>query len=91
MCKSKFTTRNEERIDSLEFCKTVSKEEIVEFSKYTKENILNKLKNKLMPIEIPKKVFFVESLPLNDSEKIDKKKIKEYIIDVIKRDEKLSY
>lgn len=42
-----------------------------------KEDILNKLKNKLMPVEIPKKVFFVKSLPLNDSGKIDKKKLKD--------------
>ncbi|AGF58787.1 hypothetical protein B0P06_002891 [Clostridium saccharoperbutylacetonicum] len=42
----KFITRKEERIDSLEFCRTVSKEEIVEFSKYTNDKNLIHLNDK---------------------------------------------
>ena len=42
----KFTTRKEERIDSLGFWKTISKEEIVEFSKYTNDKNLIHLNDK---------------------------------------------
>jgi len=42
---------------------------------FNKVDILTNLKNKLIPVELPKKIFFVESLPLNDSGKIDKKKL----------------
>lgn len=52
---------------------------IISNSSINKEDIIKKCKEKLMPVEIPKDIFFVESLPLNDSGKIDKKKLKNRI------------
>lgn len=45
----------------------------------SKKYILSKLKNKLMIVELPKRIIFLERFPLNDSGKIDKKKLKNYI------------
>lgn len=41
----------------------------------TKESIIEKLKIDLMPVEIPKKIIFVENMPLNSSGKIDRVKL----------------
>ena len=38
----------------------------------TKEYIIKNLKNKIMNVEIPKKIIFIESIPRNSSGKIDK-------------------
>ena len=41
----------------------------------TKEYIIKKLKKNLMSVEIPKKIIFVKSMPLNSSGKIDRLKL----------------
>jgi len=41
----------------------------------TKEYIIKKLKKNLMNVEIPKKIIFVKSMPLNNSGKIDRLKL----------------
>lgn len=41
----------------------------------TKESIIEKLKINLMPVEIPKKIIFMENMPLNNSGKIDRLKL----------------
>lgn len=41
----------------------------------TKESIIEKLKINLMQVEIPKKIIFVENMPLNSSGKIDRLKL----------------
>lgn len=45
------------------------------------KQIYDKLKRKLSPYEIPKKIFFVKEFPLNDSGKINKNALKsQYLI-----------
>ncbi|WP_297420681.1 AMP-binding protein [Clostridium sp.] len=41
----------------------------------TKKTIIEKLKINLMPIEIPKKIIFIQNMPLNSSGKIDRFKL----------------
>lgn len=48
---------------------------IIANEEITKESIIEKLKINLMPVEIPKKIIFMENMPLNSSGKIDRLKL----------------
>lgn len=52
---------------------------IVNNQSITKKDIIKNLKNNLMNNEIPKKIFFISNIPLNESGKMDRHKLKEYI------------
>lgn len=52
---------------------------IVNNQPITKKDIIKNLKNNLMNNEIPKKIFFISNIPLNESGKMDRHKLKEYI------------
>lgn len=67
-CSAVYYTNNLNKINVAVF--------IISNSSINKEDIIKKCKEKLMPVEIPREIFFVKSLPLNDSGKVDKKKFK---------------
>lgn len=52
---------------------------IVNNQPITKKYIIKNLKNNIMNNEIPKKIFFISNIPLNESGKMDRHKLKEYI------------
>jgi acyl-coenzyme A synthetase/AMP-(fatty) acid ligase len=52
---------------------------VIESSKFDTENLLDYLKLKLVDYMIPKKVFFIESLPHNNNGKIDRNELRNLI------------
>ena len=49
---------------------------LVADAKVKKDAIRSMIKDRLMAVEIPKKFIFVNEIPLNDSGKVDRKKLK---------------
>jgi acyl-CoA synthetase (AMP-forming)/AMP-acid ligase II len=52
---------------------------VIESSKFDTENLLGYLKLKLVDYMIPKKVFFIESLPHNNNGKIDRNELRNLV------------